>query len=372
MDNQPVDFKNINPELYRHPGEREALAGLAKIPGFAKAVAMMSEAGSGQADRQAVVASMLRVGPGAHPVLAELWNKTLALFGLGNVPLYVAFHLPQPWSVRGGNDNPFLVLSADLLDSLPEREMAALLATQAGAIRLGNATHLGAADFLRWLADFSGLFGAPAAMLGWGVENWRRYAAFSADRAAALALGDPGPVVALLERLSGGGSRAWGDIANPDSLRLQGIEAKSFGDDWSNSRWRRFILAMNRQNQVGLVRRLDLLDWFASGEPARILRGETTIPPHEGQTAHHFSSGGAKPDAEPEEDSGLAFWGNFAAPGSGAADADPSGCNCPAAALFGMKSCPMASMMGAAGKGLDTFKKAGEAFFKTVQDTLRK
>lgn len=347
-----VEFRLVDPELYRHPGERSALARLKKIPGFSKALDMMSEGMGGKAERQTEIASMLRVGPGIYPVLYELWRDALGQFGLPDVPLHIGFHHPHPWSIRGGNDQPSVLLSDHLLTLLPEREMQALLAMQAGSIRLGNATYLAAADFLRWLSDFSGIAGAPAAMVAWGLENWRRYAAFSGDRAAALSMGDPDAVVALLERLSGGGSKAWGGVTEPDQIRIQGIEALSLEKDWSNSRWRRFAMAMNRQNHVGLIRRMDLLDWFALGEPARILSGELTQP----RPAPESNDADPVANAEGMDDPGLAYWGEFAGGGCAQGDADSA------------NRCPMAEVMGWAGKGLNTFWKAGEAFVKTLQD----
>ncbi|MCC8180563.1 MAG: hypothetical protein LIP23_06615 [Planctomycetes bacterium] len=376
------EFKNINPELYRHPGEREALARLKKIPGFAKALDMLSEGSGGKAERQTEIASMLRVGPGVYPALAELWSDACGRFGLGEIPLHLGFNPPQPWSIRGGNEQPVVILSSRLLDELPEPEMEALLLSQAGLIRLGNATNLAAADFLRWLSDFSGIAGAPAAMLAWGIENWRRYAGFSADRAAALALGDPEAALQLLERISGGGKKAWGGITEPDRLRLQGVEALSLDRDWSNSRWRRFALAMNRQNHVGLIRRMDLLDWFASGEPKRILTGETVTPPPE-----QPDLGGPAVNADPDcsADPGLAYWGEFvnsetdaaAEPGAPGSDGDAktSGAERLSGAARAAKeniSEQVNELMGWAGKGFTSFWKAGEAFVKTFQEEVGK
>ena len=343
-----VEFKYINPELYRHPGEREARNRLEKIPGFAKALEMMSEGAGAKAERQAEIASMVRVGPGVYPVLNDFWNDTQKLFGLQGIPLHIAFESPQPWTIRGGNDHPCLIIDGKWLDVLLEREMAALLAMQAGSIRLGNATYLAAADVLRWLSDFSGIAGAPAAMLSWGIENWRRQALFSADRAAALAQGDPEAVASLLTRLAGAGSLAWGGVSEPDRLRLQGIEALSLDKDWSNSRWRRFAMAMNRQNSVALIRRLDLLEWFADGDPAKILSGAKTDP----DSPKPASDAGAKAgDADP----GLAYWGEFAHNQGGG-----EGCD--------NQRCPMTELMGMAEKGWNTFWKAGESFMKSLQD----
>lgn len=344
-----IEFKYINPELYRHPGEREARERLQKLPGFAKALEMTAEGAGGRAERQAEISSMTRVGPGVYPVLHDLWLDILNRFGLNAVPLHIAFDFPQPWTIHGGDEDPRIILDQKWLDVLPEPEMSALLAQMAGSIRLGNASFIAYADFLRWLSDFSGIASAPAAVVSWGMENWRQYALFSADRAAALSMGDPEAVAALLERLAGAGSRSWGGISQPDNLRLQGIEALSLGRDWSKSRWRRFALAMNRQNNVSLTRRLDILDWFSAGDPARILSGEQTEP----SAASQPSDPGIIGDSA--TDPGLAFWGEFA--NSGAEDDE-----------CGKKSTSVGDLVELAEKGVNSFWKAGEAFLRTFQN----
>ncbi len=349
-----VEFRYLNPELYRHPGEREARARLEKIPGFNKALDMLTDNSGVKAERQAEIASMVRVGSGVYPVLADLWNSVQTLFGLHGVPLHVTWDARQPCSLRGGNQNASVILDCRLLDSLSEMEMSALLAMQAGSIRLGNATLLAAADFSRWFMDFYGIAGAPAALPAWGMENWRRYAMFSADRAASLAQGDPEAVALLLARFAGAGEKGWGGVARPDDLRIQGLEALSHQADWSNSRMRRFALAMNRQNTVALIRRIDLLDWFSSGIPARILSGELTDP------AGFQSDAGATVDPATGKvrDPSLAYWGEFAGSGNDMGKGEPSS--------------PFDDIKEMAERGVTSFFKAGEAFWNTLMDNNKK
>ena len=359
--NAATEFKHINPELYRHPEEREARDRLKKIPGFARALEIMLHGPICKAERQAEVASMARVGTGVYPVLAGMWNGILERFGVKPAPLFIAFEAAYPWSIQGGKENPSLILDGKYLDILNAKEMEALLAGQAGSIRLGNADYLAAADFVRQLTDFSGIAGAPAAVLAWGLENWRRRATFSADRAAALAMGDPGGVTALLDRISGAGNGTWGGIADPGSLRLQGIEALSLDRDWANDRWLRFAMAMNRRNQSGLIRRLDLLDWFAGGDPARILAGQIQDIPD--VKAAGDSEDESLPRTGEDSDPGLAFWGEFAGGQTGSRAAG----ECPFPKNPNTR-CPMAEVMGMAEKGWNGFWKAGEAFLRTFQD----
>lgn len=338
-----MSFKEINPELYRHPGEKDAWGKLEKAPGFAMLIDLMSDHGGGKAERLVELASMVKVGPDVYPKLFKKWQDCLEQAGLAEISLHICGCDGQPWTLKGGNAAPRALLSSSLLDELSVEEMQVLLAMIAGSVKLGNATNIAAAEFLRWVQDFSGIVGTPAFMLSWAFENWRRYAAMSADRAACLQLGAD-HVNVLLRRISGAGSKAWGGVVDEDRLRLQGLEAASRDKDWDKSRWQRFASTLNRHNSGGLIRILDLSEWVASGAPEKILAGIVKTPE----------------DLEMEEGcatSGLAFWGEFAAGQSGAEES-------------GWRE-TATEIRDAAEKGVTAFFKAGEAFFNTLRDNYK-
>ncbi len=351
-----IDFKHLNPELYRHPGERAARAKLERIPGFARIAGMMaSDNFSTGAERQAELASSARAGTGVYPALHALWTAVQARFGLSGIPLHIAHGQGTRAALRGGNDRPLVLLPSALLSSLPEREMEALLAMQAASVRLGNATLAAAADAARSFLDAYGVAGAPVVLPAWGLESWRRCALFSADRAAALALAPPDAVHALLDRLSGAGESAWGGVPRPEELRTQGLEAVALGREtggWPGSGMlRRLALAMNRENGMALVRRADLADWFSSGIPAKILSGEIVHPDHlEGM-----------PGAEPS----VAYWGEFAGWDEAAEEEAKTGA---AGVASQAASQAYGELKGSAEKGLSALFRAGEAFWSTLTE----
>ncbi|MDR2390504.1 MAG: hypothetical protein LBE84_02330 [Planctomycetota bacterium] len=333
-------FRRIDPRLYRHPGETKARKSLERLPAFARGMAMLSDSAGGGAERRSDFASLIRVGPGVHPRLHDLWRDSLDRFGLDDSSLHLAFRPAQPWAFHN-SDGPVLVLDASWLEILPHGEMAALLAMRAGDIRLGNAPWLAAIDLLRRLEDFSGLAAVPILALAWGLENWRRFAMFSSDRAAALSLGGTEQVAALLGRLAGiGGGSAWGGVAD-DAIRLQGVEALSLERDWANGAIRRFAMAMNRGNHGAIVRRLDLLSWFAGGIPDRLLAGEIVEPAAEESAAA----------GESADETGPAFWGAFAGQ---------------AAATDGGIPAKGADLAEAVEKGWAAFRQAGEALWHSL------
>lgn len=344
-------MRNIDVELYRHPSERECAARLARIPKFQTLLDAAAAHIGGKAERQAEIASMVRVSNGVYPRLGEIWRETLDGFGIVDAPLHVGYLDVHPWTVRGDDRNPRAIVSSIMLDTLPEDEMSALLAMIAGGFRLGHARYVAVCDFLRRALDFAGIAGAPAAMLAWGFENWRRAAAFSADRAAALAIRDPQPVLSLLERLAGAKCRSWGGVAETERLRLQGLEASAWKDDWGTGRWQRFAMEMNRKNTAPLVRRLDLAEWTSGGRYRAILAGEPVEPE------------AAAPHPEPEDmaDPSLAFWGEFAPPRDGEEGGGEGTGGLGEAA---------GDLRDAAEKGMRSVFKAGEAFWKSFLDKM--
>ncbi len=299
---------------------------------------------------------MARAGQGVYPKLHELWLSVQERFGLSGIPLHIWRGAPRPALLRGGNAQPVVVLDADLLTALPEREMEALLLTQAGSVRLGNATLVSAADMVRWFLDYYGIVGAPVVLPAWGLENWRRYALFSADRAAALALGGPEAVFAWLERSAGAAENAWGGVPRPDDLRVQGLEAVSRQDEWSGSKMmRRLALAMRRGNTVSLVRRVDLADWFATGMPAKVLSGEISDP--------------EQADVNAGGDPSAAYWGEFAGCCGDDEEEEPSGV---AGVAAQAASQAFGELKDSAEKGLGTLFRAGEAFWTTLTENGKK
>lgn len=329
---------DINPDLYRHPLERQAARRLRGVPGLTALLGRVSGTLGMQTGHKALTASLTRVAPGVYGELHALWEQTEAAFGLGTMDLYVGPAGADPWQLAGGAANPVVVLDQAML-VLPHDEMHALLAGAAGAVRLGHADRLAAAGALRRFLDFSGIAGAPAAVFLWAMEEWRHYAELSCDRAAALCLGSAQPVLALLARLAGAGSGAWGGVCTPDSLRLQGIEARALLGDWSAGRWQRFSMAMDRRNTFALVRRVELEEWHAGGAPERIMSG-TEAAPAEAPDA-------ADPDPAP------AFWGEFAAPGA-AERPEPRDMARDFADL--------------AGRGMEAVRRAGESFLRALEE----
>ncbi len=359
-----IDCATLDPELYRHPGERAARARLEKIPGFGKFIDRITTNFNASAQRQAELGSMARAGAGVYPLLHALWTRVQERFGLRDIPLHLAHDAAargEPSvALRGSNDHPVVLLDAAFAASLPEREMEAVLFAQAASVRLGNATLLAAADMMRWFLDVYGVAGAPAVLPAWGIENWRRCALFSADRAAALAAGGPEAVLLHLARISGAGEGAWGGVPDPEELRAQGLEAVARADGGAagaGSRlMRRLVLSLSRGNSVALVRRVDLQDWFASGIPARILSGEITSP--------------AQTEWDAASNPSAAYWGEFACCGDG--EEEEAGKTGLAGIAADAATQAFGELRDSAEKGLGTLFRAGEAFWNTLTENDRK
>lgn len=144
-----LKMRDIDPESYRHPGEREARRRIHAMPGLAGFLDLAAGCADGAAGRQAEIASMARISEGVYPRLDELWKGMEDDFGLRGVAVHIAFASPEPWTMGGDGKKPLVTLSSRLLDELLAGDMRTLLAMIAGAIRLGNAGFHATSDFLR-------------------------------------------------------------------------------------------------------------------------------------------------------------------------------------------------------------------------------
>lgn len=119
---------------------------------------------------------------------------------------------PDPVVAVRRNGSPILVLSKGLIETLPERELEAVLAHEVAHLSNDDLqltswllVPLFAAEFLHddgerpWDGDPIGWLLATVALVGVGVFSRGREIA--ADRAAVAATGDPGSLASALERL---------------------------------------------------------------------------------------------------------------------------------------------------------------------------
>ncbi|MCE9577836.1 MAG: M48 family metallopeptidase [Deltaproteobacteria bacterium] len=173
---------------YAYSGERKVRRTLAA----ARPVTMALEATTRlwrDAARAELVASSVKVSDQQFPRVFEAGRKAAEALRLRLPPIYVA---PASAGIKaralGTDDSPYLVIGAQLADSLDDVELTAILGHELGHVQNGHVLYATALHFLsnkaiffvRWIVQ-------PAIM---ALQAWSRRAEISCDRAALLATRD--------------------------------------------------------------------------------------------------------------------------------------------------------------------------------------
>jgi Zn-dependent protease with chaperone function len=267
-------------EMYRHPQEPLALAlgvavliGLSALGGILVSVLLVLLLGlsyvAARITQTRVLSRAVRVDaqgfPKVRACLARCWDR------LPYVPVEV-FVLPSQrlQAYTFGLDRPYtVVLCSRLLDELSPDELAAVIGHELGHVLFEH-------TFLSSLMSGM-LYRISALTLGWALIffRWRRFAELTADRVARLAVGELGPPVRALLRLS---SEITDEPINVESVLGHAYHGRGRGlyDHWiellqSRPRLARRIKALGDFDAELLA--LDVEDWLttenASGTPKR-------------------------------------------------------------------------------------------------------
>lgn len=144
------------------------------------------------------------------------------VLGLEALPkAYVAPFAQLNAFTTGADDSPVLVICAPLLNRLGYMEMEALVAHEFAHVRNRHVLYHSLAESLATGAQYvtsqyaSGLLAVPIRML---LLSWYRESEISADRAAALVIGDCNPFESLMAKLSVQDPRASGGMASVAEL----------------------------------------------------------------------------------------------------------------------------------------------------------
>lgn len=208
----PARFKDIAPRAWEHPSDRAALDALRAVPGFDRLVASTL----GRVNEWTLGRRMLHdateVTPASHPRLWEVYQEVLwALDSPMSWPLY-AKPMGGLNAAAVGMDSPFIVISAEAEARVARDDVTVVLAHEVAHVLSGHIlykTMLRAALAVGWASVAVPASTAVAGGVALALLEWDRRSELSADRASALVMGDGGPVIATLRKLSAAASERW-------------------------------------------------------------------------------------------------------------------------------------------------------------------
>ena len=270
----PPRYEGISPSSYEHPADRAATAALSAIPGLDTAVRWLIEQGYERALYQQTLAGSIRLGTDQLP---DIWTAYLKVLGTLDLPdaldrppaLYLSQH-PQLNAMTIGSQNPYIVLTSQLVHVLDPPELTAVLGHEVGHILSSHVMyHTALQILLRVSLPVLSPGALPMAAIRLALLEWFRAAELTCDRASVLAVDDPELVCRTMMVLGGG--LPSGQLSFPAFMRQ--VQAYQEWDDGPD-RLRRFLALLGQTHGTPVRRCAEIVTWVSSGEYDRIRRGE--------------------------------------------------------------------------------------------------
>lgn len=199
-----IDFSQIHARAFAHPADRRATRAFERLPLFPDLMSKISQLKVERRFRAHHMYNSVLLGRCQLRSLYGIVHKVADRLGVPPPTTYVARHGEANAFVFGRHD-PTIVLTSELVDMMSDQELEGIIAHEMGHILcqhmlymdVGLALSSGAVPILAKVLPIveetvAGLFFA-----------WFRAAEYSADRAALLILGAPGPLADSLTRLAG-------------------------------------------------------------------------------------------------------------------------------------------------------------------------
>lgn len=213
----------VDPSHYQHPLDQKALQALESVPVFPAFMKAFMKFFNESIFFMENVSSNLEVTPNHFGELYELLPPICHRLGIPVPRLYIL----NDTSINAYTSNesdPFIVLHTGTLDYCSKRQIQTILAHECGHIACHHVLYHTIGSFIMngAISLIPGLGGLVSVGLQGAFMTWMRASEFSADRAAALAMGNPNDVVDVCAVLAGGyGERA--GAVNHELFLQQGL-----------------------------------------------------------------------------------------------------------------------------------------------------
>ena len=230
-----------------HPEDAKALRMLKKIKGFDAFIRASMEYGYEQVYHGENMGFMVRVNHQNFPELYQAFKRVVKRVGIHEPELYV-YNDPVMNAYTYGETNTFIALSSSLINAMTLDEVRSVMAHECGHILCQHTLYN---TLLRTIEELGILLQIISrAALGpilMGMQYWSRKSELSADRCAAVVVGERTFQTAML-KLPSGMSEIQG---NPYQLVEQAREYYRFeNDSWWNRIQQNCRIAFNSHPQM--------------------------------------------------------------------------------------------------------------------------
>jgi len=258
----------INYQDYIHPEDETARQNLEAVPGFSTAVKAFLKPGMEQYFHGVNMASKIRLSEKQLPDLYQKLPPICQKLNISEPEFYLEMN-PMPNAYTFGDTRVFLTITSGLVEYLAGEEVNAVIAHECGHIACRHVLYHTMASLIKTGADLFGLLGILTTPIELALLYWSRRSELSADRAAAVVMGSPQPVVETMVRLSGGSKSI---TANVD-IREYAAQARAY-DALQESNWDKILqnLAIAfQQHPFAAIRVREILKWCDTEHYSRLM-----------------------------------------------------------------------------------------------------
>jgi Zn-dependent protease with chaperone function len=281
-------FEQISAKAYEHPADRAATSALHSVPLLDTVIKRLTDLGHERRLRQMFMGNAVRLGGNQVPDVWASYVQSTSILDLELIPDLYMMNDPNVNAMAIGAKTPMIVVNSSLIGSYRPEEIQTVLAHEVAHVLSEHNYYTTALlllkQFIEGALPKSLLLGLPVRGMYYALLEWARAAELSADRAAALVMGDPLAPCRVLMRLAGGAVPGM----SLDAFLAQAAEYNDEDDIFS--RHTRFWAEMNLTHPVAVRRIKELTEWVQSGEYDRIREGNYPRRGHEPPPSAEFTA----------------------------------------------------------------------------------
>ena len=265
-------YTQISAKSYEHPADKAATSALHSVPLLDMVIKRLTDLGHERRLRQIVMGNAIRLGPKQVPEVWAAYVRCATILDLESPPDLYIVNNAEINAMTIGAKTPIVIVNSSMIRSFDPLEVETVLGHEVSHVLSEHYYYTTAlvllAQFLQGSLPRSLLLGLPVRGMYLALLEWARAAELSADRAAALVMGDPLQPCRVLMQLAGGSVPGM----DFDEFLKQAGEYESEDDLFS--RHTRFWSELNLTHPVAVRRVKELTEWVQIGAFDRIRDGD--------------------------------------------------------------------------------------------------
>lgn len=270
-------LSGIATAAYEHPLDRKALNLMRKVPGVNTVLRFLLKELSERRLRMLVQQANLKVTPNHLTPLYNMVEDGARALDLADVPELFVSNDPMPNAFAIGVDNPFIVLTTSLLDTLNEEEIKGVIGHELGHIHAGHQLYRTALYMIVQFADMSlgsmvPLRDSALKAIYYALLYWDRCSELTADRAQMLVQRNFEGFVTCEMKMAGG-CKYTNSMLDVDAFLAQAEEALEMQEEHFLNRMYASIQNANTTHPYPVWRVGHMQKWVYEGDYLDIIMG---------------------------------------------------------------------------------------------------